>query len=200
MAEQNRVTPTNEIVATGLRCRWMGNRGCLHLDHEIVRPWRSRAWIICETSFRDRHLVQWQPNRYTALFFHDEAVALAAGHRPCAECRRPAYNAFLDAWAAAFGARPKAKELDAALHADRLDGRAQRTHTRPWGDLPDGAFVRLGDDVGVVHGDKAVTWTAANGYGAPTPRPRGDAVVLTPAATIDALLHGYEPHIAAGLP
>jgi hypothetical protein len=196
MAERNRVTPANEIVATGLRCRWMGNRGCLHVDHEIVRPWRSTAWITCETSFRDRHLVQWQPNRYTALFFDDEAVALAAGHRPCAECRRPAYNAFLDAWEAAFGGRPKAKELDALLHADRLDGRDQRTHGRPWRSLPDGVFVRLDGDgeVGVVRGDAIATWTAERGYGASRRRPRaGRATVLTPAATVEILHHGYPP-------
>lgn len=126
------------------------------------------------------------------LFFDDEAVALAAGHRPCALCRRSDYVAFLDAWAAAFGTRPTAVELDRVLHADRLDGGVQRRHRRPWRDLPDAAFVDLDGMPAVVRGDRLVPWSAGAGYGAPRRRPlAGDADVLTPACTIEVLGAGY---------
>ncbi len=114
--------PEGEIVAISPRGRWIGNRGCIHDGPgQIARAWRSRAWITCELSYKDWVAPKWEPGGWTALFFHDEAVALAAGHRPCALCRRPAYNAFLDAWVAALGGtRPRAIEVDARLHADRL--------------------------------------------------------------------------------
>ena len=195
---QNRVTPTGDIAAIELRGRWMGNRGCLHEGPEIVRPWRSKAWIVCETSYKGWRMPQWAPGRYTVLFFHDEAVALAAGHRPCALCRRPAYRAFLDAWCAVHGGtRVRATELDAVLHASRRDdaGR-QRMHERPWSELPDGTFVR--DDSGapsLVLGDRTVPWTIG-GYGVARPRPMsGHATVLTPAPTVDVLRAGYVPRL-----
>jgi len=137
------VSPEGEIVAIPLRGLFMGNRGCLHEGREIVRPWKTRNWIVCERDFRGRHVAQWNPGRYTPLFFHDEAVAFAAGHRPCAECRNRRYRAWCDAWEAAFGARASAAMMDRRLHRERLDGRVQRRHRSPWTELPDGAFVHL---------------------------------------------------------
>jgi hypothetical protein len=111
MAEQNRVTPLGEIVAVPLRGAWTGNRGVLHEDgpggHRIVRSHASDLWITCALEFRGRWREQWLPRRYTHLFFHDEAVSFAAGHRPCAECRRDDYRAYQQAWAAeVITARP----------------------------------------------------------------------------------------------
>jgi hypothetical protein len=108
MAEQNRVTPLGEIVAVPLRGAWTGNRGVLHEGgseglggHRIVRSHASDLWITCALEFRGRWREQWLPHRYTHLFFHDEAVSFAAGHRPCAECRRGDYRAYQQAWATA---------------------------------------------------------------------------------------------------
>ena len=208
MASRNRVAPTGEIVSSPLRGQLMGNRGCLHRDREVVRPWQGRRWITCVTSFKDRHLQQWAPGRYTVLFFHDEAVALAAGHRPCAECRRADYNAFREAWHSARGPRrdagqgargrlPGADEVDAALHVDRLDGRTQRLHRAAWATLPDGTFVRTDDGAAVVVGAALVNWSSDHGYGAATKRPRtGQAEVMTPAITVAVLRAGYAPLIA----
>src|SRR5690349_4103541 len=119
---QNRVTPTGEIVAIPLRGSWMGNRGILHDDTgKVIRNHASRRWITCALSFRGWRAAQWQPHHYTVLFFHDEAVSLAAGHRPCALCRREAYDAYRNALADHDGAEPlPAKEIDARLHAERL--------------------------------------------------------------------------------
>src|SRR5579875_3142458 len=103
MPERNRVTPQGEIVATSLRGAWTGNRGVLHRGHEIVRSHASDLWITCALEFRGRCRQQWLPHRYTHLFFHDEAVSFAAGHRPCAECRRGSYRAYQAAWAEGLG-------------------------------------------------------------------------------------------------
>jgi hypothetical protein len=184
------VTPTGEIVAIDLRGSWMGNRGCIHdAPGHIAREWRSKAWITCELSHKDWVAPRWEPGRWTALFFHDEAVALAAGHRPCALCRRPAYNAFLEAWVEAFdGIRPRAPEVDAWLHAERLGPRRRRKI----GEVTDGAFI-AGPAL-VWHG-RLHPWSAS-GYGPPVALPRGDVEVITPPSILEVLRAGYVPQVA----
>lgn len=199
---RNRVTPLGAIVATPVRGAWMGNRGVLHEGREIVRNHRSSLWITCRLSFRDRRVPQWQPGRYTPLFFLDEAVSFAAGHRPCGECRRADYIAFRAAWAEAHGVpQPSASQMNARLHQERLQPRSsvRRLHTMPWASLPDGVFVLIDRDPAVVVGDHLVTWQDADyGYGASRPRPRrGSATVITPPATVGALRAGYPVQLAA---
>jgi hypothetical protein len=144
--------------------------------------------------------VQWSPGRYTPLFFHDEAVAFAAGHRPCAQCRHRRYRAWCDAWEAAIGERAAAATMDGRLHAERLDGRAQRRHEASWVDLPDGTFVHTAGGPALVWGDHLVGWTTS-GYQTPGRRPTtGTALVLTPPATVAVLRHGYGPEIASAAP
>ncbi len=193
MTERNRVTPFGEIVAIAQRGLFMGNRGSIHRDRTIVRPWQVRRWITCVLEYKGWVAPTWQPGRWTPLFFWDEAVALAAGHRPCALCRRADFNAWLDAWASAFGDRPTVDPVDRRLHAERLDGRVQRRHRAAWRDLPAGAFVAVGETPALVLDDRLVPWSAA-GYGPPLDRPaRGDAVVLTPPSNVEVLRHGYRP-------
>jgi hypothetical protein len=193
--ERNRVTPFGEIVATPQRGLFMGNRGSIHRDRAIVRSWQVRRWITCVLEFKGQVAPKWEPGRWTPLFFWDEAVALAAGHRPCAFCRRGDYNAWLDAWASAFGERPSADAMDRQLHAERLDRKTQARHREPWRDLPIGAFVVLDGTPALVLEDQLVPWSSG-GYGAPFDRPaRGDATVLTPPSSIAVLEHGYRPVI-----
>ncbi|PTW47042.1 hypothetical protein [Rhodovulum kholense] len=188
---QTRVTPLGEIVADPARGLFMGNRGCLHdAEGRLGRArWRHKAWICCLLQFRDRHRAVMTPGRYTELFFLDEAVALAAGHRPCAECRRADFRRF----AQAFGVGT-ATALDAALHAARLcpSSRDQRRHTAPAAALPDGTFVLLEGTPHLILGAAALPWQAS-GYGAARPRPGGEVTVLTPAPTVAALTAGYRP-------
>ena len=193
----NRVTPTGQIVAIPLRGAWMGNRGILHDDAgRVVRNHASQLWITCALSFRGWRAAQWQPHHYTVLFFHDEAVALAAGHRPCALCRRPAYEAYRRGLT--NGPQPlPAKAIDARLHAERLVARTRRRrlHDVPWPDVPTGAFVLVDDESYLVRPDRLVAWTTS-GYGAAQGKSRrGLASVLTPPTTLTALRNGYDPQI-----
>jgi hypothetical protein len=190
------VTPSGEIVAIEQRGLFMGNRGSIHRrPREIARPWQVRRWITCVLEYKGWVAPMWEPGRWTPLFFWDEAVALAAGHRPCALCRHGDYVRWLDAWEAAFGDRPRADPMDRVLHEARVDGRRQRHHTRLWAGLPAGTFVVRGDAPvpELVLDDRLVPWSAA-GYGSAHDRPpRGQATVLSPAPTVEVLAHGYRP-------
>ena len=190
---QNRVTPTGDIVAIPLRGSWMGNRGILHDDAgHVVRNHASSLWITCALSFRGWRAFQWQPHHYTVLFFHDEAVSLAAGHRPCALCRRADYVRYRDAIAATG-----ADAIDLRLHRDRLDGRTKRTHRRPWRALPAGVFVEVDGAPALVRPHDLVPWSADSGYGLSRSRPtHGDAIVLTPATSVDGIAAGYPVQFA----
>ena len=177
----------------------MGNRGILHDDDlHVVRNHASNAWITCRLEFRGWRAEQWQPHHYTVLFFHDEAVALAAGHRPCAECRRASYLEFQGSIAKTTGESAlRAKQLDSRLHRERLVSRTRtrRLHDLPWRDVPPFAFVLTDAGPALVLADRLVPWTV-QGYGAPLPRPtRGSAAVLTPPTTVVALSGGFQPQV-----
>jgi hypothetical protein len=193
MAEQNRVTPLGDIVAIGLRGAWTGNRGRVHDGKTITRFHAGNLWIICALEFRGRWNRQWQPNHYTFLFFHDEAVALAAGHRPCAECRRDSYQAYRSAWATGLSVDPpSAQAMNRQLHAERLIGgtHRRRLHRMRWAELPDGAFALQGGAPFLVLGEEIIEW-GTEGYGQRRPRPSGLAQVITPPSTVAALRAGY---------
>jgi hypothetical protein len=195
---QNRVTPLGDVVATPLRGAFTGNRGILHRGHEIVRFHGHDSWIICALRFRDRWSEQWVAHHFTWLFFHDEAVAFAAGHRPCGECRRESYRAYQAAWAtAAGGAVPSAKEMNRRLHAERLvrGTSRRRLHELPASGLPDGTFVLLGAAPHLLVGDAAVRWTP-EGYADRRVRPAGGTLTtITPPSTIAVLRGGYAVQI-----
>ena len=191
MPHQNRVTPYGEIVASSLRGRWMGNRGCLHIGTSIVRPWNGKRWITCVLEYKDWVAPKWEAGRWTALYFYDEAVAFAAGHRPCALCRRADYVRYR----AAIGLMG-ADAIDARLHADRLDGRRKRLHTMPWRDVPLGAFVEVNGTAMLVASDALRPWSNVRGYAGETERPAtGNATVINPAANVAAIIAGYELQI-----
>jgi hypothetical protein len=183
-----------DVVAIPLRGAWTGNRGILHSDRRIVRFHASDLWITCALGFRGRWSEQWRPHHFTWLYFHDEAVSFAAGHRPCAECRRASYTAYRDAWVAASGgARPLAKEMNRTLHGERIvrGTHRRRLHELPWSGLPDGTFVRLDGGPVVVAGAHLAEWTHA-GYGTRHRRPaHGTAKVITPPSTVGVLRAGY---------
>jgi len=201
MPLQNRVTPAGDIVAIAARGTMMGNRGgCLHRPDKTLgrRRWVTKQWICCELQFRGRHRAVMAPNQYTELFFLDEATALAAGHRPCFECRRADALAFARLWAQSEGrtGRASAAEMDSVLHAERLNaGGAKRVFQSRLADLPSGCIVRLGDRPYLVTGGELRPWTP-EGYLAPQrAEPETVADVLTPKTVVELLRLGLQPRL-----
>jgi hypothetical protein len=136
------------------------------------------------------------PRRYTELFFLDEAVAFAAGHRPCAECRRERFRAFQRAW----GKPARAPEMDRELHLARLDERKSKvTFEAPLGSLPNGCFVHTDRGAWLVWDDALYLWTP-EGYTRKEAREERRMVpVLTPKPIVECFLNGYTPEVHASL-
>jgi hypothetical protein len=192
---RNRVTPLGDLVADPAHGLVYGNRGCLHdAQGRIRRTYATRRWIACRLRFRGRRRSPlMQPGRYTELFFLDEATALAAGHRPCAECRREDYRRFQGVWESLHPGPAGADAMDDVLHAERLDGSGgRRLHQVSMDELPDGAFVMWGSAPRMVLGDRLLAWTPA-GYADPIPRPaRSPADAITPPSLVDLLWTGWD--------
>jgi hypothetical protein len=188
MPLQNRVTPLGELIAHPARGLVYGNRGCLHdAQGRIRRRAATRRWIACRLEFRGwQRGPLLQPGKFTELFFLDEATAFAAGHRPCALCRRADYTRFL-----ALCGAPGADAIDARLEGERVDGAGRRLHRATLRDLPDGAFVLVEGAPWLVLGDALARWTPA-GYGKRVPRGSGAAAVITPPTLVEVLRSGWE--------
>lgn len=200
MPLQNRVTPAGEIVAAPWRGALMGNRGILHDDEGNLGAarWRHKNWVCCVTEFRGRHRAPMpppgSPTRYTALFFRDEACALAAGHRPCAECRNADWRRFKAAWLAAGLAVGKAADIDRALHTARVTrARQQVTHHAELASLPDGVFLTRpdADDAPLLKWREHLWRWSSPGYVNVGTRSGGTVRVLTPAPTVAVIRAGY---------
>ena len=202
MPWRNRVTPFGDIVAVAARGTLMGNRGVLHnAQRSIVRDSQVKRWIACRLEFRGRHRLVMTPGRWTELFFLDEATALAAGHRPCAECRNADYRAFQSAWRRARpDADAAADAMDLVLHQERrVRPWVKRTHIANTDTLPDGALVGLNDRAWLVRGDSLLEWTP-HGYATRRVRPRNALVSLLTPPSIAAVLHaGYSAGIHPGV-
>ncbi|MBX9910500.1 MAG: hypothetical protein K2Z25_17520 [Beijerinckiaceae bacterium] len=193
----NRVAPDGSLFADPARGTLFGNRGGRFHDPATralpVRSHASRQWICCVLAFKSRRRAVWGKG-YTELFFCDEVTALAAGHRPCVECRRTDAHAFRAALMRGYGmaGTPLFPEIDRLLDGERRDGRAKRFHMAPAESLPDGAMVAQGGDFMALRGQAALTWSPS-GYLARRDRPSGLVRVATPPASLAALANGYPP-------
>jgi hypothetical protein len=192
-----RVDPWGTLHAVPEHGATFGNRGVLHdRDRQIIRGWQGRRWIICRTEFRGRAREVLPVGGYTGLFFRDEATALAAGHRPCFECRRADAQAFLEA--ARVGGTAA---LDEVLHRERLADDAlprngvragRRLHPMLVDAPAEGAIAISSDDSVVVFSDGAWRrWTFGALGG--TVEPGTLVGRLTPPTAIAALIAGYRP-------
>jgi hypothetical protein len=196
MPLQNRVTPSGDIIATPHRGIFTGNRGIIHdpATKTLMRRWASQAWLTCVCEFRGRRREVMGGRSWTELFFLDEATAFAAGHRPCFYCRRDDAKRFRAAWERGNGVvNVLAREMDATLHRERLDGGRKRRHVLPMPpeDLPDGAMLQEGARIYLIVQGRALLWTPG-GYREADDAVEG-ALLLTPPSTLRALAEGYRP-------
>ena len=189
---QNRVDPFGQLQAVPMRGGLMGNRGGrLHRDDQTLggSRWKNKHWLICVCEFKGRRRDVWG-RYYTELFFLDEPTALAAGHRPCFECRRQAARAFIAAFP---GAPSHVEAMDEALHRERVENRRKRLWRRRLGELPDGAMIARDGRAHAVRAGMLSPWGFA-GYGEAAPlEPDAVVDVLTPPSTVAALKGGYKP-------
>jgi hypothetical protein len=197
MPRQNRVTPLGQLIADPARGSVYGNRGCLHDDAGVIRRrFNGTRWIACRLAFRGWHRAPlMQPGRFTELFFLDEATAFAAGHRPCALCRRDDYVRFVAIWRAIHPDQADADAIDTQLHTERIDAdtRGQRHHEVPMDDLPDGAFVLHDRTPHLVKGARLLRWTPS-GYRDPSARPTcRRATLITPPSSVEVLRADWRP-------
>jgi hypothetical protein len=198
MPLQNRVTPFGEILAISQRGMFTGNRGIIHdpaTKTLLNRRWSTKTWLICCCEYKGRRRTVMARRSWTELFFLDEAVALAAGHRPCFRCRREAAERFQNSWAAGKGeVRPSADVIDTILHRERLDGRGrQRVHHIPGelASLRDGAMIVAAGSAFTLYSGQAYRWTN-QGYASPQRLKHADGL-LTPPSTLVVLSSGYRP-------
>jgi len=207
MPKQNRVNPFGQLISTDARGAFMGNRGVLHDNNGQLthKRWTHPHWIICLLDFKDRKRPLMSPGCYTELFFMDEATALAAGHRPCAECRRVEFNLFKAAWlkgnaSHGFGHKVSIGNIDNILQQERVSRDRQKlTFEAFLRDLPDGVFVSIPgqtDNAWLIWKRMLYRWSP-DGYSDPSPWDGGQKVtVLTPKSIVGAIANGYEPQVA----
>lgn len=200
---QNRVDPFGNIIKTKARGAWMGNRGILHNnEQEIIRPFKLKAWITCKLEFRGRKRNVMSPNRYTELFFMDEATSFAAGHRPCFECRRNDYQRFKSLWIKGnpeyhFNDKTSITEIDNILHKERIDhSKIKVTYEKDVEELPDGSFVLFDNKPYLILGQKIYLWSLF-GYDKTSVLSIPDKLrILTPKSIVNTFRAGYVPQIA----
>jgi len=202
MPLQNRVDPYGRLRAVEARGAWMGNRGILHdAARRVVAAWRLRRWITCTLAFKNRRREVFAPHRYSELFFLDEATSLAAGHRPCAECRRSRYRQFCAAWAAG-NAEPsmeqplRADEIDRILHSERVEpGGGKKTYEAVLSSLPAGVIVEHEGRAYLLRAGNLRPWSFS-GYGpAAVVSPAVKVRVLTPQSIVETVRAGFEPQV-----
>ncbi len=200
---QNRVDPQGNIIRTSARGAWMGNRGQLH-DHQqnLLRCFKLKAWITCLLEFKNRKRQVMSPNRYTELFFFDEATAFAAGHRPCFECRRQDYNRFKFYWLKgnpeySFNNKTSIQKIDDILHGERIDSEKKKiTYDDNIKNIPDGTFVLLNKQPYLIANKLMNAWSPF-GYDKIIDLPKMKKVtVLTPKSIVNAFRAGYKPQMS----
>jgi hypothetical protein len=199
---QNRVNPFGELIATTARGSWLGNRGVIHNERrQIVRPFKHKAWIICQLEFKGRKRIVMTPNRWTELFFLDEATAFAAGHRPCFECRKEDAKRFKSYWikgnsSYGFSMATSINEIDEIIHRERIDVRNKKVlHERAASEIPDGSFTLFNNHSHLFRKGVLYRWTPF-GYEENIPvTDTAKLTVLTPDSIVNAFSAGYVPQV-----
>jgi hypothetical protein len=198
---QNRVDPLGRFIKTSARGSWMGNRGVIHKHKQITKLFKHKAWITCALEFKGRKRTVMTPDRWTELFFLDEATAFAAGHRPCFECRKEDALKFKSCWikgnpAHHFSMTTSITQIDAIIHGERIDQEKKKViHQRVSSDIPEGTFIWLNDNPYLFTNDRLHRWTAF-GYEDSMVLPEDSILtILTPHSIVNAFRAGYRPQI-----
>lgn len=197
---QNRVDPFGELIRTSARGTWTGTRGLIHNDkQEIVRPFKLKQWITCRLEFKGRKRKVMSPGLYTELFFLDEATALAAGHRPCCECRREDFNRFKSYWLEGnpgyhFEKKTSIRVIDDVIHEERMNGKKEKvTYEAPIHEIPSGSFISVDNKPYLLSEGKLFLWSPS-GYDDGIDIPHlGMFEVLTPRSIVNTIRAGYVP-------
>jgi hypothetical protein len=199
---QNRVDPLGRFIKTSARGAWMGNRGVIHKEKQIIRAFKHKAWITCLLEFKGRKRTVMMPDRWTELFFLDEATAFAAGHRPCFECRRADAQRFKSCWikgnpAYNFSMTTPIHQIDDIMHQERIDRENRKVvHQRMSFDIPEGTFVLINDDPYIFSRGSLHRWTPT-GYEDSVALPDASTLtILTPHSIVNAFRAGYVPQIS----
>lgn len=198
---QNRVNPFGKYIKTTARGEWMGNRGVIHKDKEITRVFKNKAWITCLLEFKGRKRAVMTPNRWTELFFLDEATSFAAGHRPCFECRKADAKRFKDCWIKAnpeyhFNSKTSIKFIDEIIHRERIDREHKKiTHYGRASELPEGTFIFMHDNSYVLKAGRLHRWTPFGYEDSITVPEDSTLAILTPRSIVNAFRAGYVPQI-----
>ncbi|NVM62376.1 hypothetical protein FHW88_000652 [Mucilaginibacter sp. SG538B] len=200
---QNRVNPFGQLIKTPERGAWLGNRGVIHNEcKEIVRPFKIKAWITCVLEFRGRHREIMQPNRWTELFFLDEATAFSAGHRPCFQCRYKDHQKFKQFWLKGnpqygFDMKTPVSKIDDILQAERITvDKSKVTYDENIRALPNGTFVIHEGRPYLLKDDELHLWSAV-GYEEGIALPHVDKLqVLTPRSFVNMFKAGYAPQMS----
>ena len=193
--------PTGELIAIPARGTLTGNRGIIHTrEKKIVRQWQSKAWITCLLKFKNHHRAVMSPNTWTELFFLDEVTAFAAGHRPCAFCRRQDFNKFKDLWMAAnpnLVTGHSIKLVDGFLHKERVsESKGKLTYNHNLKNLPDGVMFMLPavtNQYFALRKNRVLKWTPRGYEAHPTISRETSVRVLTPPSVVNTFTRGYEP-------
>lgn len=200
---QNRVDPFGRLIKTRERGLWLGNRGVIHDDQrQIVRPFKLKAWITCVLAFKGRHREIMQPNRWTELFFLDEATSLSAGHRPCFQCRYKDHQRFKEFWLKGnpeygFNMKTPIAEIDTILHAERISGNKSKvTYMGNTKGLPDGTFIVYDEKPCLIKNGKRYSWHPG-GYSKGEVLPNmKNVTIITPPSIVNMLAAGYVPQMS----
>jgi len=205
MPYRNRVDPWGQLHAVPARGTLLGNRGIIHNSaQEIVARWRAQAWITCRLEWKGWRRPIMRPGSWTELFFLDEATAFAAGHRPCAACRRERFNEFKTAWLAAnpettLSVTPRITEIDTILHRERIrKGGIKVTCKDELRNIPDGAMVEVNTIAYVLWNRQLLQWSF-EGYtrSETSPSPSRRVRILTPASIVQMFRGGFRPDVHA---
>ncbi len=206
MPLQNRVNPFGQIIESAGRGTIMGNRGVIHRDKKIVRNFKTKHWITCSIHYKNARRTMMTNNRWTELFFLDEATAFSAGHRPCAYCRNKDFKLFKKLWieanADSYNLTDFAiSKIDDILHQERMSEKGEkRTYKSALKHLPDAVMVQTDDsDQCYLYCNHFLLKWSEHGY---TEMMKADGnkvvTVLTPKSMVNVFKLGYSCDIHPG--